>query len=253
MHPVLLAFVISVAVNAAFFVYAAIRKTDVVTDLSYSLSFALVALALAALNGATDPYRLALTAMVVVWAIRLGSYLFTRIIKVKVDHRFDAMRDKPLKFARFWILQAVTVGIVLVPAAVAMSAPGAFSALAAVGLCVWAAGLIIETVADQQKKAFRQRGDAGFIATGLWSWSRHPNYFGESLAWIGVYLFCLPNLGAWTIPALVSPVGITALLLFVSGIPLLEKASDKKFGHLPEYADYKRRTSVFILLPPRSR
>jgi steroid 5-alpha reductase family enzyme len=252
-HPVLLSLIVSVGINAAFFAYAALRKTDVVTDLSYSLSFASVALILAALRDARDLYRLLTAAMVILWALRLGSYLLGRILSIKVDHRFDDMRDQPLKFARFWILQAVTVVIVLVPVSVVLGGPGSPSlpALSIAGLILWALGLAIESLADAQKSAFKKKGTPGFIRSGVWAWSRHPNYFGESLVWIGVYLYCLPMLGSASLPSLVSPVGITALLLFVSGIPLLEKAADKKFGGQEDYEAYKRATSVFVPLPPR--
>ena len=253
MHPVLLSLAVSLAVNAAFFAYAAARRTDVVTDLSYSLSFALVAIALLFLEGAFDPYRVAAAAMVTIWAARLGSYLLRRILATRVDHRFDGMRDKPLKFARFWTLQAITVAVVLIPASVAIGsdapAPALTSGIA--GFSLWLAGLTIEALADAQKSAFKRAGSEGFIRSGLWSWSRHPNYFGEALLWTGIYLYCLPLLGAWSIPALASPVGICALLLFVSGVPLLEKAADARYGSRPDYLEYKRATSVFIPLPPR--
>ncbi len=256
-HPVLLSLLISVIVNAAFFAYAAIRRTDVVTDLSYSLSFALVTLATALLRSAGNFYALLLSGMIVVWALRLGSYLFTRIIRVKVDHRFDGMRDDPLKFARFWILQAVTVTVVLTPVSIALAselsaaadnAPGALSWL---GFFLWGCGLLIEALADAQKSSHKRKGIQGFIRTGLWAWSRHPNYFGEALAWTGVYVYCLPSLGSASIPALISPLGISALLLFVSGVPLLEKAADAKYADQEEYEDYKRSTSIFVPLPPR--
>ena len=108
MDPFILSIVISVGINALFFAYAAVRKTDVVTDLSYSLSFAAVAIALIAFNWDSGPIALIPAGLAILWAARLGSYLFGRLMAIKVDHRFDDMRDKPLKFARFWILQAVT-------------------------------------------------------------------------------------------------------------------------------------------------
>ncbi len=253
MHPVLLSLIVSVGINAAFFAYAALRKTDVVTDLSYSLSFASVALLVAFLRGARDIYRLLAVAMVILWALRLGSYLLGRILAIKVDHRFDGMREKPLKFARFWILQAITVVIVLVPVSVALGGAGsaALPGLSVAGMLIWALGLAIESLADAQKSAFKKAGKPGFIRSGLWSWSRHPNYFGETLVWSGLYIYCRPMLGSASIPSLVSPFGITALLLFVSGIPLLEKAADRKFGGQEDYEAYKRATSVFVPLPPR--
>jgi steroid 5-alpha reductase family enzyme len=112
---ILVSFAISLAVNAAFFAVAASRKTDVVTDLSYSLSFAALAIGLPLLDGAHTTAQLLASGFVLVWAVRLGAYLFGRILRVKVDHRFDGMRERPLRFARFWILQAITVAIVMLP------------------------------------------------------------------------------------------------------------------------------------------
>jgi steroid 5-alpha reductase family enzyme len=101
-------------VNGAFFAVAAVRKTDVVTDLSYSLTFALLALVLP-FTGAGEPVQLGASLLVVVWAVRLGAYLFRRILRMKVDHRFDDVRDRPLRFARFWLLQALAVAVIMLP------------------------------------------------------------------------------------------------------------------------------------------
>ena len=114
MNAILLSFLIALAVNAAFFAFAAVRKTDVVTDLSYSLSFAILALVLPFL-GAREPIQLAAALLVLIWAVRLGGYLLRRILQIKVDHRFDDMRDKPLRFARFWLLQAISVAVIMLP------------------------------------------------------------------------------------------------------------------------------------------
>ena len=115
MNPFLFAFLVAFAVNGIFFIYAAAKKTDVVTDISYSLSFSLVAAALLVRYARSPSAALIPSWLTILWALRLGAYLFTRIIKTKVDHRFDGMRDKPLKFAKFWILQAVAVAVILLP------------------------------------------------------------------------------------------------------------------------------------------
>ena len=111
---IVLSFVIALALNGAFFAVAAARKTDVVTDLSYSLTFALLAVVLP-FTGAREPVQLVASLLVVVWAVRLGAYLFRRILRMKIDHRFDEMRDEPLRFARFWLLQAVAVAVIMLP------------------------------------------------------------------------------------------------------------------------------------------
>ena len=240
--------------NAAFFVIAAIRKTDVVTDLSYSLSFAVLAIVLP-LTGASEPVQLVASLLVLAWAARLGVYLFRRILRMKVDHRFDEMREKPLRFARFWVLQAITVAVVMLPVSYLLGEgnPPGFGPWIAAGAAIWLAGLVIEAVADAQKFTFKTKGAEGerFITSGLWKYSRHPNYFGEILVWWGLFAFSVPFLAGAAFAVVLGPVFITLLLLFVSGIPLLEKSAESRYGDDPAYREYRRRTSVLVPLPPR--
>jgi steroid 5-alpha reductase family enzyme len=256
MNAILLSFVISFAVNAAFFAFAAIRKTDVVTDLSYSLSFAVLAIALPFL-GAREPVQLVAALLVLVWAVRLGGYLLGRILRIKVDHRFDQMRDSPLRFARFWLLQAISVAVIMLPVTYLLgqetTAPGS-GLWAIAGTSIWLVGLVIEAAADAQKSAFKgkQENRERFIESGLWRYSRHPNYFGEMLVWWGLFVFAVPFLHGAAFAVVIGPVFITLLLLFVSGIPLLERSADEKYGDDPAYREYKRRTSILVPLPPRS-
>ena len=254
MTAIVLSFVIALALNGAFFAVAAARRTDVVTDLSYSLTFVLLAVVLP-FTGAREPIQLAASLLVLVWAVRLGTYLFRRILRMKVDHRFDEMRDKPLRFARFWLLQAVAVAVIMLPVSYLLGQSGApgFGAWAAAGAAVWLAGLLIEAVADAQKSAFRAKEEncGRFIASGLWRYSRHPNYFGEILVWWGLFIDAGPFLAGVAFAVVAGPVFITLLLLFVRGIPPLERSADEKYGDDPAYRDYKRRTSILVPLPPR--
>lgn len=254
MNAILLSFVISLAVNAVFFAIAAIRRTDVVTDLSYSLSFALLAIALPSL-GAREPVQLVAALLVLIWAVRLGGYLLTRILRIKVDHRFDEMRDKPLRFARFWLLQAISVAVIMLPVTYLVSRDDAlgFGDWAIVGVAMWLVGLVIEAVADAQKSSFKGKEENRdrFITSGLWRYSRHPNYFGEMLVWWGLFLYAVPFLDGAAFAVVIGPIFITLLLLFVSGIPLLERSADAKYGDDPAYREYKRRTNILVPLPPR--
>ena len=249
---ILVSFVVALAVNAAFFAIAATRRTDVVTDLSYSLSFAV--LAIVPFLGAHEPIQLAASLLVLVWAARLGVYLFRRILRIKVDHRFDGMRDNPLRFARFWLLQAISVAVIMLPVSYLLgrdTAPG-FGLWALAGATIWAVGLVIETAADAQKSAFKARDEnrGRFISSGLWRYSRHPNYFGEMLVWWGCSSSRCPSSTEqpWGRDR---PLFITLLLLFVSGIPLVERSADEKYGDDPAYREYKRATSILVPRPPR--
>ena len=245
----------SFLIQGLFFSFAATFKTDKVTDLSYSLSFALMAVVLVLANRAYAPVQLLAAAFVVIWAARLGAYLFSRILKIGKDARFDERRGDFLKFLGFWLLQAVAVWLVLLPVTILLSLPSPreIEGLALVGAALWALGFAIEAVSDAQKHAFRNNPENArrWIETGLWKYSRHPNYIGETLLWWGIFLFVLPNLSGLLLLSVIGPSFITLLLLFVSGIPLLEKSADLKHGADPAYQAYKRRTSLFLPLPPR--
>jgi steroid 5-alpha reductase family enzyme len=251
---IILSFGIALAVNGAFFAVAAARRTDTVTDLSYSLTFALLAVVLL-FTGAAKPVQLVASLLVVLWAVRLGAYLFRRILRMKVDHRFDGIRERPLSFARFWLLQAITVALVMLPVSYLLDRehPPGLGAWSIAGAAVWLVGLVVEAVADAQKSAFKAKDEnrGRFVTTGLWRYSRHPNYFGEMLVWWGIFILAVPVLHGGAFAVVIGPVFITLLLLFVSGIPPLERSADAKYGSEPAYRDYKRRTSILVPLPPR--
>ena len=254
MTAILLSLGIALAVNGVFFAVAAARRTDVVTDLSYSLTFALLAVVLL-FTGAAEPIQLVASLLVVVWAVRLGTYLFRRIMRMKVDHRFDGMRDDPLRFARFWLLQAITVAVVMLPVTYLLDRddPPGIGAWSIAGAAVWLVGLLVEAIADAQKSAFKAKAENRdrFVESGLWRYSRHPNYFAEMLVWWGLFLYTVPVLHGAAFAVVAGPVFITLLLLFVSGIPPLERSAEEKYGNDPAYREYKRRTSILVPLPPR--
>ena len=122
------------------------------------------------------------------------------------------------------------------------------------GIAIWSVGFVIEVVADRQKSNFKAdpSNEGEFIDTGLWAWSRHPNYFGEITLWLGMAVLAVPVLSGWQWVTLVSPLFVTLLLTRVSGIPMLEKRADDRWGSDPDYRRYKEQTPVLIPRPPRS-
>jgi steroid 5-alpha reductase family enzyme len=203
-----------------------------------------------------EPLRILLAAAIMIWAARLGGYLFYRIMKIGKDERFDDKRSSFVEFLKFWVLQALVVWLVMLPSSlflVRRTPAESGIALPLTGFALFLAGLIIEAVSDVQK--FRYKLDPGrrahWVDVGLWRLSRHPNYFGEILLWWGLFLVVVPSLEWWGWFTVIGPLTITVFLLFVSGIPLLEKSGDKKYGSNPEYLAYKERTSLLIPLPPR--
>jgi steroid 5-alpha reductase family enzyme len=201
---------------------------------------------------AFSPLELVVSIMVWLWGFRLGEYLFLRILKMGKDVRFDGIRENFGKFAAFWFVQALTVWVVLLPVTVLLSKgtnPG-ITLPSIIGIVLWTAGLIIESIADRQKYRAKTAGSK-WVDTGLWHYSRHPNYFGESLVWWGIFIAVAPVLEGTEWLTLIGPVFLTLLLLFGSGIPTVEKRHNAKYGGDPAYQDYKRRTSIFFPLPPR--
>jgi len=192
--------------------------------------------------------------MVVIWAVRLGSYLFLRIRKAGADKRFDDIKPSFPRFLNTWTLQALWVTLTLAAALAAITSTQrvALGTVTAIGLVVWVVGIGLEAAADAQKSRFRAdpANKGRFIHSGLWSWSRHPNYFGEILLWVGVAVVALPVLRGWQWVTLISPVFVALLLLRVSGVPMLEKAADEKWGGQADYEAYKARTPVLVPRPP---
>lgn len=195
-----------------------------------------------------------LTFLVAIWAVRLAGFLLYRIIIWGEDRRFDDKRNNIGRLAVFWTLQAVWVWAVSLPVTILNASANnpPLGVLDYLGWSLLAFGLLLESVADMQKLNFKRdesmRGK--WIDVGVWKWSRHPNYFGEILVWVGAFLSaCRVFVGVDWI-AVVGPIFITLLLLFVSGVPLTEKSADKKHGGKEDYWAYKNRTSVLYTVPP---
>ncbi|MDJ0864776.1 MAG: DUF1295 domain-containing protein [Myxococcota bacterium] len=241
------------ALNWLVFVHAYAAQTERYFDLTGSLTYLSVVACAVALGG-RDPRALLLALLVGVWALRLGTFLFRRIRREGADRRFDALKPDFARFLLTWTLQGLWVFLTVSCALAAMTAAAAqpLGALAALGAAVWASGFAVEALADRQKAVFRAdpANRDRFITTGLWAWSRHPNYCGEILIWIGVALIALPALSGWSLVTLISPVFVYILLTRISGLPLLEERSDAKWGDDPEYRAYKARTPVLWLRPP---
>ena len=244
-------FIVAIAVNMAMFIPAFFLKTDKLTDASYGLSFILVAGIVLFTNPVTIP-KLILFGMIAIWGIRISAQLLIRVLKTGKDKRFDKIRDNFMRFGLFWLVQGFTVFVVLIFSTqyfVLSITPITFMSF--IGIILWFTGLSFETIADRQKMTFASNPqNAGkWIETGLWKYSRHPNYFGEILLWFGLYIYTWPAIGgSLYLMGLISPLYIFFLIYFVSGIPILEKSADKKWGMIPEYQNYKKRTPILIPL-----
>ena len=248
--------VLAYAINWLVFIPSNQRKTEHYFDLTGSATY-LPVVAVAVLLGADLDARAVIAAvMVAVWALRLGSFLFRRVRRDGRDGRFDEIKVDPLRFFMTWTLQGLWV-LLTVAAALAIITSverETIGWVGIVGIVVWVAGFAIEVVADRQKSAFKQdpANEGRFITTGLWAWSRHPNYFGEIVLWIGMAIMAVPILSGWRWVVLISPVFVILLLTRVSGIPMLETRAEKRWGEDQEFQAYTSDTPMLIPRPPRS-
>lgn len=242
------------AINWLAFIPAALKQTEHYYDLVGGLTYITVTVVAVLLSSELDLRAALVAAMVLFWSLRLATFLFRRISRSGGDDRFDDIKNRPLRFFMAWSIQGLWV-LLTAAAALAIITGGVREPLGAVGIVgviVWSIGILIEIIADGQKSKFRDDpGNKGkFINSGLWAWSRHPNYFGEIVLWTGIAIIAVPVLHGWQWATLISPVFVAFLLIKVSGIPLLEAKADERWGGQDDYEDYKRRTPVLLPKPP---
>ncbi len=241
-------------VNWLAFIPAAIKRTEHYYDLVGGLTYISVTLTAVAWSENLDTRAMLAAGMVLVWALRLSSFLFLRISSAGGDSRFDEIKHQPLRFLMAWTLQGLWV-LVTAAAALAIITGGNRLPMGVVGWLgfgIWCFGFAVEVIADRQKSAFRKDpANAGrFINSGLWAWSRHPNYFGEIVLWTGMAIMAVPVLQGGQWGTLISPVFVALLLMKVSGVPMLEEKADQRWGGQADYEAYKAKTPVLVLKPP---
>lgn len=232
------------------FVPSFLLQTEHYFDLTGGLSYlATVGVALG-LNSQLSDRALLLGLLVSIWALRLGGFLFLRVRRTGGDRRFDTIKSDFWRFLFSWTLGGAWVFITLAAALAAMTSlsfqPLGLTTL--VGVLLWLTGFSLEVVADSQKTRFRRdpANRERFISSGLWSRSRHPNYFGEIVLWLGIALIALPALHGWQLVTLISPLFVILLLTRVSGIPILEEDAQQRWGEDPAWQRYVAETPVLI-------
>ena len=251
--------VFAIAVGLAFliqwlaFIPAFWFQTEKFYDLTGSITYITVvgvAACYSRYSTELDARSILLAALVIVWALRLGTFLFGRIQKAGKDDRFDEIKPSFIRFLNAWTIQGLWVTFTAATALVGITTTmrKGLDLFAIVGFLVWVFGFAFEVIADSQKSRFNadSKNKGKFIQTGLWSRSRHPNYFGEIVLWIGIAIIVIPVLQGWQWLAMISPLFVTFLLTRVSGVPMLEKKADKKWGGQEDYEAYKKNTPVLI-------
>lgn len=237
-----------------------IRIRDIsIIDMFWGAGFGLISLLLLIVNRPTGLYPLALIGMPLIWSLRYTVFILQRNWGHGEDARYTKLRawkETDEAFNRFalthvFLLQGHVMVVVALPyvVAVSLSGPPALPVLIWIGGAVWLAGLLVEALADAQLKAFRAdpQNKGQILDTGLWRYSRHPNYFGDALMWWGVFIAACAN--PWAIPTVVGPAMMTHFLINVTGMATLDK---KMAREKPGYAAYMARTSGFVPWPPKT-
>jgi steroid 5-alpha reductase family enzyme len=232
------------------FIPSYIYQTEHYFDLIGSISYiSIVLFTFLALNN-LDVRSILIGLLIMVWAVRLGSFLFIRVKRDGKDNRFTVMKTKFWWFLFTWTIGGLWVFITMAAGLAAMTSakvvPLGWFAL--IGIFLWLEGFLVEVVADHQKTRFRSKKEnqGRFINEGLWSFSRHPNYYGEITLWLGIAFIAFPVLQGWQLLTLISPIFVYILLTRISGVTMLERRADKKWGDDPEYQRYKETTSSLI-------
>ncbi|MDA9131088.1 DUF1295 domain-containing protein [Gammaproteobacteria bacterium] len=246
-------FVLIFVIQWIAYIPAFIFKTEKFYDLTGSLTYiAAISFALYSTNTSQslDLGSLIIGAAIIVWAARLGSFLFMRVHKDKKDGRFDSIKTSFSQFFMTWTLQGMWVFICSSAALIAIANPAGvpINIIFIIGLALFILGFVIEIIADNQKSAFRSipENKDVFINEGLWARSRHPNYFGEITLWTGITIMGISTFEGMNYLALFSPIFSYLLLNYVSGVRMLEYRGQKKWGHLDAYKAYKESTPKLI-------
>jgi len=242
---------LSVFIQILFFIPSFLLKTERLYDLVGSSTY-IVVTTIAYLSvpnkSVTDTI---LFLFISIWGIRLGTYLFRRILRDNDDVRFEKAKKNFFWFLQYWIGQALWVSITSCAAVIAIlkTESKSINNILILGVLIWVIGFTLEVIADLQKSKFKKKQNTNktFISTGLWSKSRHPNYFGEITLWVGIYIISFSSFSDIEFLTVISPFFVYILLTRMSGINMLEKIADERYGHLPEYIIYKEETPILFI------
>jgi steroid 5-alpha reductase family enzyme len=246
--------VICIGIQWVAWIPASIGKTERYYDLTGGLTYlTVVGFSLWAGSQSETPSlrELIVSLLVVIWSLRLSSFLYLRIHRTGKDGRFDQLKTSPIRFLVPWTLQGLWVFLTMIVVIVINSQAGSASPLGiwdGIGLSIWILGFGIEAIADNQKTVFNKESNnqGKWIDSGLWSYSRHPNYLGEILLWTGIAFFGISSFTGLERVAWISPIFIYLLLTKVSGTPILDKRALEKWGDDPEYQKYRDKTPALI-------
>lgn len=266
-NSLLLAFLIDIGIQFAFYIVSAVLKSELFYDFSGFLTYSAIIITLMSLTATTsEPLsgpvgglavrQFLLGLFVLIWTARLGIFLFIRVLSRK-DERFDEFKNDPIKFAIPWLAQIVWIFISPLGPYIVIGNPASSQQQLIwsdyIGIIVFLFGFAVEAIADVQKQIFKKANPRDFISTGIWRYSRYANYFGEVVLWYGLFILSAGGIvEPWQWIIVISPIFVNLLLYYGSGVALSEMGAHKRYGHREDFQLYCCRTSKFILWPPRS-
>ena len=239
-------FAIQIIVFIPSFIFRTEHYYDLTGGITY-ISTMVIALVLKNNYQSIDLISLLLGSMVIIWATRLSLFLFLRVKKSGEDVRFKKIKHSFSWFLMTFMLQGLWVFMCVFPALIVLSSfNSGLNNYAIVGSAIWLFGFIFEIVADYQKSYFNKFNKGKFISSGLWSMSRHPNYFGEFMLWLGITIASIGYIDNYKYIVFLTPIFVYLLLTRVSGVNLLEEIGDKRWSNNKDYKDYKENTPIFF-------
>ncbi|TPX30701.1 hypothetical protein SmJEL517_g05783 [Synchytrium microbalum] len=255
-------FLLDFAIQFVCFVFAAIFKTEKFYDLSGSVTYiGCILISLLYRHGDDilsnlTPRQIIIAALVCIWAVRLGTFLFIRVMKEGKDARFDGVKENPLQFSVYWALQVVWIYLTALPCWIVLGNDSYNEPNLVwsdyVGIVLWVYGFLVEVIADTSKFVFKLTNRKDFISTGIWKYCRYANYHGEIVLWLGMWILCIHGFtDNWQFVSIISPLFVAGLILGVSGVPLAEASAEKRYGGRADYQAYKAATPKYFLWFPK--
>ena len=248
--PIVYIFTIIILIlNTLSFMHSYAFKTDIFFDLIGSISFISVGVASLILITDVDANQILIFFLLIFWALRLGPFLFIRRLSAGLDERLSEYFKSPLSLYFIWTMNSLWVFLTSLSMIIIFSSSqnNEFGLIQWLGLLIWVLGFLIEVVSDTQKSKFNKKNKGAFIDVGLWKYIRHPNYLGEIIIWLGIFVISISYINSiFTALSILSPIFVFILLRFLTGVPQLEQRGQEKWGKQEKYLKYKEKTGILL-------
>ncbi len=248
--PLVYIFIITILLlNSLSFIHSYAFKTDIFFDLIGSFSFISIGVTSIILIPDVDANQILIFFLLIFWALRLGPFLFIRRLSAGPDERLSEYFKSPISLYFLWMMNSLWVFLTSLSMIIIFSSSqnNEFGLIQWLGLLIWVSGYLIEVVSDTQKSKFNKKNKGTFIDVGLWKYIRHPNYLGEIIIWLGIFVISISYINSIvTFISIFSPIFVFVLLRFLSGVPQLEQRGREKWGGQEKYLNYKERTGILF-------